>query len=345
MLLNIFGSGRARRAFLPFGFLVAFAITLSCFVLPQVVAGQQPASPQAPAASTSQPDTAGQADSAQPTEMAPPAPANFKNLIPADQLAFLRDYDGKMPKEIRKDKRFKELEKLVTPPTQYFYHYDKGLSEARDEVFDNEPLPIHVRDGRYVMVSTAGGPDAHMQGRGFLWFDMETGIGLGGIYFHPTNGEPAPTLAIFSRQLTDTALSMGQLPGEFYDDFGAWARAAHVKVVSPRYFIPANGKKYVLVHDEDYCAHPDNAPPPAGCEQLNADAADADMNAAYFMQQTHNASDATAFMLGPDQMAWITVRDRTCVGPNGMACRIEVTRRRTAALIGRPVPPPRPMHQ
>jgi len=308
--------------------------------------GQQPAAAEPPqAAPAAQPGAVGPPDWAQPAEIAPPPPANFKNLIPADQLAFLKDYDGRMPNEIRKDKRFKQLEKLVTPPTRYFYHYDKDLSEARDEVLENEPRPIQVRDGRYVMIGAAGGPDAHMQGRGFLWFDLETGIGLGGIYFHPTNGEPTPTLAIYSRQLTDTALSMDQLPGAFYDDFGEWARSAHVKVVSPRYFIPDDGRKYVLVHDEDYCAHPEDAPPPAGCEELNADAADADMNAAYFMKQTHNAADATAYMLGPDQIAWIGVRDRTCIGPNGMACRIEVTRRRTAVLIGHPIPPPRPVHQ
>jgi len=267
-----------------------------------------------------------------------PPPATFKDTIPAAQLAFLKDYDGKMPDEIRKDKRFKQLEKWVTPSTRYFYHYDKALSEARDEVMNNEPLPIQVRDNRYVMVGTAGGPNQHMQGRGFLWFDMQAGVGLGGIYFHPTNGEPTPTLAIFSRQLTDTALSMGQLPEAFYDDFAQWAGAAHLHTVEPRYFIPANGRKYVLVHDEDFCAHPDGAPPPAGCEQLNAEAADADMNAAYFMQQTGNAADATAYMLGPDQIAWLGVRDRTC-GLGGYACRIAITRRRTGVLLGHPMPP------
>ena len=37
---------------------------------------------------------------------------------------------------------------------------------------------------------------------------------------------------------------------------------ASIPVVSPRYFVPANGKKYVLVHDEDYCAHPAGVPGP-----------------------------------------------------------------------------------
>src|SRR5580692_7190937 len=155
-----------------------------------------PAQSEAPA---QEPETAPQPDAAQMPEMASPPPANFKNPIPADQLAFLRDYANRSLKEIEKDKRFKNLEKQITPSVRYFYHYDKPLSEARDEVLNDDPLPVTVRDDRFVMVSSAGGGDQHMFGRGFLWFDMQTGIGLGGIYFHPTNGEPSPTLAIFSK--------------------------------------------------------------------------------------------------------------------------------------------------
>jgi len=281
---------------------------------------------------------------APPPPPGPPPPANFKDPIPATELAFLNDYAGKQPKELMKDKRFKQLQKGITPSTRYFYHYDIELSDARNEVFDNEPQPISVRDGRYVMVSSAGGGDQHMLGRGFLWFDMQAGIGIGGIYFHPTNGEPTPTLAVFSKQMTDTALSMGQLPPEFLNDFDQWAQVAKVHTISPRYFIPANGKKYVLVHDEDYCFRPDNAPKPAGCDELNAEAADDDMNAAYFMQETHNASYANSWMLDPQQIAWLSVRERTC-GPNNFGCRIEITRRRTGELIGHPVPPPRVAHR
>ena len=42
---------------------------------------------------------------------------------------------------------------------------------------------------------------------------------------------------------------------------------------------------------------------PDRCEDLNAEAADADVNAAYFMAETHNAANATAWMLGQDQLA------------------------------------------
>ena len=58
------------------------------------------------------------------------------------------------------------------------------------------------------------------------------------------------------------------------------------------------------------------------------------MNAAYFMQETGNAVNATAWMQGPDQVAWISLRDRSC--GNGPACRIRVTRERINVLMGHP---------
>jgi hypothetical protein len=275
----------------------------------------------------------GQAQPAPP--LLPPQPAVFHNLLPADQLGFLAGYDGKMPKEIERDKRFMQLEKLITPNTSYFYHRDRDLWEARDMVLDESPLPISVRDGRYVMVASAGGADQNLRGRGFVWIDMQTGIGLGGIYFKPSNGEPTPTLTIFSRQLTDTYLGMGQLPFEFLVDLNQWALLAKVNPTSPRYFIPANRKKYALIHDGDYCAHAAGVPaPPANeCEELNAEAADADLEAAWFMKATGHLSDATAFLLEPEYGAWLALRQRTC-GVR-LACRIVYTRRQTQQVLGR----------
>ncbi|HUB51537.1 MAG TPA: hypothetical protein VL986_05290 [Terracidiphilus sp.] len=279
-----------------------------------------------------QPD-AGQTQPAPPPQPLPPAV--FQNLIPLDQLIFLAGYDGKMPQEIERDKRFREIEKLVTPNTFYFYHRDRELSETRDLVLDERPIPVSVRDGRYVMVASAGGADAHMSGRGFIWIDMQTGEGLGGIYFKPSNGEPTPTLAIYSRQLTDTYLGMSQLPPEFLTDLNQWAMLARVNPTSPRYFIPANKKKYPLIHDLDYCAHAAGmpAPPQQECDELNAEAADADLEAAYFMKATGNLSDATAWLLNPDYTSWIAFRARTCGA--GLACRIVYTRRRTQQVLGR----------
>lgn len=128
---------------------------------------------------------------------------------------------------------------------------------------------------------------------------------------------------------------MGQLPPAFSEQVGEWAQMEHAPLITARYFIPENGKKYVLLHDEEYCADaPGQAAPPANiCEQLLDQAADVDMNAAYFMKETHNAANATAWMLGPDQVEWVHFRTATC-GVT-VACRIRVTRERTGVLMGR----------
>lgn len=271
----------------------------------------------------------------------PPPPANFQKLIPADQLSFLNDYANQPARTLLKDKRFHSLMKQTISSTEYHYGRDMSLSDALQTVLDGSMQPVQVRDGRFVTVSGSNGP--YLGGRGFLWFDTQTGVALGGFYFHPTNGEPTPTVTVFSRQLTDRQLSMGQLPEPFAEDLEQWAADSRVPEITPRYFIPENGKKYVLEHDEDYCWSPSGEPEPDrdDCQQMMADAADDDMNAAYFMQETRNVADATAWMLGPDQVAWLQVRDRTC-GPRAISCRIRITRERTAVLTGHPAPRPRP---
>jgi len=77
--------------------------------------------------------------------------------------------------------------------------------------------------------------------------------------------------------------------------------------------------------------------------QANLDAADADMNAAYFMKETHNAANATAWMLDPEQTAWLAVRASTCVGPNALGCRVRMTRERIHVIVGPGAPRPRPL--
>jgi uncharacterized protein YecT (DUF1311 family) len=260
------------------------------------------------------------------------APVAFQNPIPADKLAFLNDYAGRMAKELKKDKRFHQLMKTTVPRTVYHYGKDMPLDEAIDLVLDGPSLPVDVRDGRYVMVASQGGP--YLRGKGFVWFDMQAGIALGGFFFRPINGEPTPTLTVFSRQLKVESLTMNQLPPAFAQDVAQWAAVTGILPITTRYFIPDNGKKYALMHDEDYCAYPPGAPPPdrSVCEQMNADAADADFNAVDFMAQTHNAANATAWMLEPEQVAWIAVRDRSCGA--GLACRIRMTRERTRVILG-----------
>ncbi|MGD0787196.1 MAG: lysozyme inhibitor LprI family protein [Terracidiphilus sp.] len=262
----------------------------------------------------------------------PPAPAVFQNPIPGAQLVFLNDFAGQPVKVLLKDKRFRSLMKAAVPRTEYHYGRDMPLSDAIDMVLDGSKEPVEVREGRYALVSGRSGP--YLRGRGFVWFDLQQRIVLGGFYFQPTNGEPTPTLTVFSRQLNVDSLSMTQLPLAFAGDLIQWATQAGVPPVEPRYFIPDNGKKYVLIHDEEYCDHPEDQPPPPQerCQQLNADAADADVNAAYFMSETHNQANATAWMLGADQVAWIGMREQTCGA--GLACRIRITRERTRVLMG-----------
>lgn len=271
-----------------------------------------------------------QADAVAP--LPPPPPVVLQSLIPPDQLAFLSAYAGQPVKALLKDKRYKALLKQATPRTTYHFGRDMSMAGAMDMVMDGSKVPVSIRDGRYVTVVGTNGP--YLRGRGMMWFDLQVGTALGTFYFSPTNGEPTPTLTVFSRQLTDTDLSMGQMPPPFVDDLNQWALADHIPAVSPRYFIPDNGKKYVLVHDEEYCAAPPGAavPPANICEQLMDQAADADMNAAYFMKETHNAANATAWMLGPDQIAWVGVRDHTCGAVLG--CRIRLARARTRVLMG-----------
>lgn len=318
MVLSLY---RARRVFALAGVLVMILSAAG-----QLAAGEQgPAAQPAPPATENAP--------ADVPSSAPPPPAVFQPAIPADQLSFLNDYLGQPPKALLKDKRWKALMKAEIPKTTYHYGRDMSIGDALDMVMDGSKIPVSIRDARYVIVSGSNGP--YLRGRGFLWFDLQAGTMLGVFYFQPTNGEPTPTLTVFSRQLTDTSLSMSQLPLPFAEDLARWAVLAGTPAVMPRYFIPANGKKYVLVHDEDYCDFaPGQAAPAADvCEGLNAEAADADMNAAYFMKETHNAADATAWMLGPDQTAFLSFRTSTC-GVT-MACRIRVTRERTRVLLRR----------
>jgi Lysozyme inhibitor LprI len=261
----------------------------------------------------------------------PPPQAVFQNRIPPDQMAFLGSYTGMTTKEIRNDKRFKALVKEITPRTVYHYGRDMGLDATIDIMLASTPLPVEIRAGRFVTIGSHGG--TYLSGRGFLWFDLQQGIGLGGVYFHPVNGEPTPTLAIFSRQLKDTELGISQLPPDFQMDMERWSEMANLPPVTVRYLVPENGRKYVLLHDEDYCGAAPGmpAPPPDICQQMNADAADADMNGAYFMKESGNAANATAWRLRPDQVAWIGMRQSTCGAALG--CRIAITRRRTMVLL------------
>jgi uncharacterized protein YecT (DUF1311 family) len=180
-----------------------------------------------------------------------------------------------------------------------------------------------------------------------MWIDMQDGIALGGFYFRPTNGEPTPTVNLFSDQVRDRALKMSQLPAAFAEDLSRWSEENRIPPITTRYFITGYYEKILLEHDEDFCVPADGTAPPRkdACLQMNADAADVDVTAAYYLEQTHHATNATAWMIsGGDQGAWIQVRTSTCrVGPDPVGCYILMTRQRTQVILRR-TPPTFPTH-
>jgi uncharacterized protein YecT (DUF1311 family) len=271
--------------------------------------------------------------------------AIFQKRIPSDQFTFLRDFAGSESNDLVRDKRYRRLMHNIIPDCMFHYGWDMTLHDALEKVLIGSPLPVQTRSGRYLMVSGRSGP--YLMGRGFMWIDMQEGIALGGFYFHPTNGEPTPTVTIFSRQVKEQSLKISQFPASFAEDLAMWSRESGVPPITTRYFITGSNRKILLEHDEDYCA-PGNgaaASPAIGCEQLNADVSDIDLNAAYYLEQTDHATNATAWMVaGADQIAWIQVRDTTCrIGPDALRCRIRMTRERTHVII-KGHPAPRPPH-
>jgi len=272
--------------------------------------------------------------------------AIFQNPMLSDELGFLNQFAGAPANEVVRDKQFHKLIHSVIPNCIFHYGWDMSLSDALELVLKGSPVPVRVREGRYVTISGRNGP--YLMGRGFLWFDLQDGIALGGFYFRPTNGEPTPTFTIFSRQVKEESLGLSQLPPAFVYDMNRWSGESRIPPITTRYFISGLNKKILLEHDEDYCAPVDRAtrPPESVCEPMNAEAADIDLTAAYYLNQTHHATNGTAWMItGQDQVAWLQIRDNTCrVGPDPLRCRILMTRGRTRIIIRRN-PVPHPLHR
>jgi hypothetical protein len=270
-----------------------------------------------------------------------PAPqydsAIFQKPIPRDQLSFLNQFAGQPSNDLFRDKQFRKLMHSFVPDCMFHYGSDMPLEDALEKVFTGSRVLVLIRDGRYVLLSGEHGP--YLSGRGFLWIDMQEGIGIGGFFFRPTNGEPTPAATVFSRQVREKTLTMTQLPQAFEDDMIQWATQSAVPPVTTRYFISGANKRILLEHDEDYCTAPAgySAPPPDVCEQMTADAADMDATAAYYLDEIHYATNGTAWMIGQDQLVWIETRNSTCGGGlDPLGCRIRVSRERTHMIIHRP---------
>lgn len=224
--------------------------------------------------------------------------AVFKNPIAGAQLGFLSERAGQPANELVRERPLHYLVNEVVPYAPFHLGLDMPLPNAIESMFLTSTLPLEIRNGRYALLTGIRGPNA--RGRTFLWIDMKEGIGLGGIFFYPSNGEPTPTLTIFSRQVDgDSLRGMTQLPAAFVQDLSRWAAMVGVPPVTTRYFINASSEKTVLAHDEDYCRKPTDgsAPPLDICQKMNEDARDLDRKAVSFLSQTHNASNATMHMV------------------------------------------------
>jgi len=280
------------------------------------------------------------ADSQQSQSPEPQAPVSnydkalFQRPISAEQLASLNHFAGTPANDVIRDKQFRKFLHSVLPDRTFHYGWDMSPFDAFDRVLTGSQQPVQIRDGRYLIVSSKSGP--YLKGRGFIWIDMQDSIALAAFYFHPTNGEPTPTVTVFSRQVKEESLKISQLPPAFAETLSGWSAESDLPAVTTRYFIGDSNKKILLEHDEDYCAAVSNAAPPDDCEQMNADAADIDLTAAYYLDQSGHATNATAWMIvGEDQVAWVQLRDNTCrVGPERLRCRIRMTRERTHVVLG-----------
>lgn len=278
-------------------------------------------------------------------ELPPYDKAIFQPPIPSDQLAFLKSFDGAKSGNVINNKQYRKLIHSVIPDCMFHYGSDMSIPDALDLVIKGSPQPVQIRDGRYMLVSGRNGP--YLAGRGFMWIDLQDGIALGGFYFHPTNGEPTPTVNIFSKQVKVPSIEMSQLPPAFAEDLAQWSAEFNLPTVTTRYFITGSNIKILLEHDEDYCEPTDGTNAQGDCEQVNADTSDFDMNAAYYLEQVNHATNATAWMItGQEEVAWIQIRDNTCgtfLDPLG--CHVRMTRQHTHEIIHHhlgPHPPPHP---
>jgi len=223
--------------------------------------------------------------------------AIFQKPIASNQLVFLHDYAGRPAHDVVHEQQLRTLVNRVVPYAPFHLGLDMPLPHAVESMFSNSTLPVAIREGRYVTVTGIRGANA--RGRALLWIDLQRGIALGGIFFYPSNGEPTPTLTIFSSQVDRQSLRMSQLPAAFIEDLSQWAAAEGVPPVTTRYFINASSEKSVLAHDENLCKGAGSAPalPLDSCRQMKAEAAHIDMQASNFLSQTNYATNATMHMI------------------------------------------------
>lgn len=124
---------------------------------------------------------------------------------------------------------------------------------------------------------------------------------------------------------------MSQLPPALLTNSRAGRTSPTCQVTTTRYFIGDANEKVLLQHDEDHWTIPGISPDDS--EHMNADAADLDLDAANYLEQVNHATNAIAWMInGPEQVAWLQIRDNTCAAvPDRVGCLIRITQERVQA--------------
>lgn len=226
-----------------------------------------------------------------------PLPTTFEHTIPASDLQFLSDFASQPTSTVMRDAAFRELVAAVIPYAPFHFGTDMPVANALEAMMRTSEVPVQIRGGRYVMVTGRRTPESGGRGRAFLWIDMQQGTAMGGIFFYPSNGEPSPTLTLFSNQVGADSIHMKQLPPAFLEDFSRWSADAAVPVSTARYFINASDKKSVLPHDEVSCGTASATEAGESCTQQKVEAASVDREAGAFLASVHYAPNGTVHTL------------------------------------------------
>jgi beta-lactamase regulating signal transducer with metallopeptidase domain len=263
------------------------------------------------------------------------------HCLPMDvkQLAWLSRYAGRPTFEVTSDSRFHSLVQAATPNAIFHLGYDMPLSQAIESMLNGPSFAAELRDGppngpngRYLMISAQRSERGI--GQSFYWFDLQQGLTFGGIFFSPTNGEPTPTLTIFSNQIGDRITEASQLPAAFLQDLEIWRASRNVPPAAVRYFINASGWKSVLMHDACNPANGSPAGDPSECQAMNEAAGESDMQASLYLLRIHYAEGSPArVQLEAAQSQWEASELGGCEGkPDRLGCRARLTSARAREL-------------
>jgi uncharacterized protein YecT (DUF1311 family) len=256
--------------------------------------------------------------------------------VPADRFAWLAKLKGaSSSRDAVLSDEFPRLLAAIVPGANYHFHVDMPLVNAFTTIIRGAAQPIGVRDGRYMTLAACVSPNC-VGARAMLWIDIDGGLSIGAIDFNPSNGEPTPTETLFSTQILDPVTDAPQLPATFLTDLAVWSHASRTRAPVARYFINGRGLKTVVPHNEDSCASERAMLPPSLCAAMNAETADQDMQAAFYLLVNSYANGTPSRTAAEaDQGKWLRDRQAACgAGANteALACRRTYARDRVRAL-------------